>query len=123
MKSGGDVARQRDFHVHFYLAGAREWRPAPAFTAMAACCACWLGLIGMAGCSFRDRFPLMAAFRSMTEGKGVRSCRSSGDSAVTGRSLQGGQGKSGADTYLGVLAGCARSFLVVKSSISSDVLL
>ena len=47
--------------------------------------------------------------------------RTSEYSAVPGRYKV--DKKSCADTYLGVLAGCARSFLVVKSSISSDVLL
>jgi len=79
----------------------------------------------MAGCSRRARFSLMAAFRSMTEEQktGVQELQEFRRFGGGGRSLQGGQGKSGADTYLGVLAGCARFFLVVKSSISSDVLL
>ena len=83
-------------------------------------------MIGMAGCSCRDRFSLMAAFRSMTEEQktGVQELQEFRRFGCGGAFwLPDGQGKSGADTYLGVLAGCARFFLVVKSSISSDVLL
>ena len=40
-------------------------RARPAATASAASWACWWGVRGMAGCSLRMRFPLMATFKSI----------------------------------------------------------